>query len=437
MHSPPDFKTLMLLLSTALGYSFIVERILEGLNGFLDKWLRISPRPPSRQAPSVEEQLAALSQRLEQDRKERLAEERAEILAQLNNPAKKISPAKARRLRSRLKKLDSPDLDPRFLDLPEAYSPEPVLTEPVTPRDPDKTARSFWLQLIGTFAGIAVCFYARFGLLGPIGLFRGLPDALDWLFTGILIGSGSQPIHFLIQFVTQRKVVELKVAPGEESAPESQPAPAAPQIYIPAEPLDSPLSIPYDGGVDRDKLEAVHLRPGNPNLIVYHHTAMHSDSTFADVVAVIRSRGWLTGYHCVVTADGAVHAFCRWDRYGNHARGYNFRSLGIAFNGNFENNPAVPYSNADGHLGRLQPTDEQLRAGAAVIALWTFLYKIPLNFNENILPHHRLSDKTCPGSQFPEDRLKALVRNIHARWRKSERAMQEIAVFRQKQFIYA
>ena len=435
MNSAPDFKTLMLLLSTALGYSFIVERILEGLSGLLDRLLQRFGPPESRSSPPGEELPAAL-QRIEEERKRHLAEERAQIEAQLIHPPKPLSPAQETRLRRRLKELKDYPPEKYPLEIPEQYDVQPVLVEPATRRDSRLTLRTFWMQMIGTFAGIVICFYSRFGLFEPIGLFHNLPDALDWLFTGILIGSGSQPIHFLIQFITQRKVVELKVSPGTEVLPAERRIPAAPQILLREPAWDSPLSIPYDGGIDRDKLEAIHLRPDNPNLIVYHHTAMNLHSTFADVVETIRKRGWITAYHCVITEDGGIHPYCRWDRYGNHARGYNLRSLGIAFNGNFETDPAVPYSNANGDYGPATPTDEQLRSGAMVIALWTFLYKIPLDFREAIIPHHQISRKSCPGSQFPEDKLKSLVRSVHAEWKKSEQARREIALFKQKQFLY-
>jgi hypothetical protein len=138
------------------------------------------------------------------------------------------------------------------------------------------------------------------------------------------------------------------------------------------------------------------------NLIVYHHTAMNSASRFEDVVRVIKNRvdegkHWVTGYHCVVTSDGVAHPFCRWDRYGNHVAGYNRRSLGISFNGNFETNPSVPYANPDGRYGAPRPTEEQLRTGARVVALWSLVY-VDLDFTRVRAPRSR---RNRLGSMLP------------------------------------
>jgi len=233
------------------------------------------------------------------------------------------------------------------------------------------------------------------------------------------------------------------VAAAEPAAPKAVPAgpsaPGAPPGMSDADWRD----IPYEGGVDRQLLESVHRRDQDPNLVVYHHTAMSSDSTFEDVVGVIKSRTdangqhWLTGYNCVILADGSIHAFCRWDRYGSHAVGYNRRSLGIAFNGNFETNPAVPFSNPDGRYGEARPTDAQLRAGARVVALWTLLYPIQLDFANSIIPHKQVASKACPGSNFPYDQFKQLVTFYRQRWEHAPSALAAIAAFKLKPYLYA
>ncbi len=201
------------------------------------------------------------------------------------------------------------------------------------------------------------------------------------------------------------------------------------------------VDLPYDGGVDREKLESVHHRPANPNLIVYHHTAMRLKSTFEDVVRVIKDRRdgtgprWLTGYHCVVTWDGVSHPFCRWDRYGNHAAGYNARSLGISLNGNFETDPSVPDTNATGRYGPARPTTPQLEMAARVVALWCHLYRIPLDFEHAIIPHRQISPKTCPGNNFPYDDFKRLVTYYHAAWQAAA-GQERIHAFAQKPFLF-
>ena len=219
----------------------------------------------------------------------------------------------------------------------------------------------------------------------------------------------------------------------EEKAQKVTPAPAIAKSKVSEE---LAIEIAYHGGVDRDSLEHIHKRSKNPDLIVYHHTAMHSDTVFADVVKVIKDRNWSTGYNCVILKDGSIHPFCRWDRYGNHAKGYNRRSLGIALNGNFEPNPKVSFSNVNGSLGILHPTDEQLLSACKVVALWCHLYDIPLDFSKSILPHMDIANKACPGSNFPFSKFKTLVENVHEKWEKSQQSQEELLVYKQKQFIY-
>jgi hypothetical protein len=211
-----------------------------------------------------------------------------------------------------------------------------------------------------------------------------------------------------------------------------------PQEDIPVNELD----IAYAGGVDREKLEWIHRRRANPDMIVFHHTGMHRNSTFEDVVRLIQSRKdsqgnpWVTGYNCVITADGVIHPFCRWDRYGNHAAGFNMRSLGLAFNGNFEIDPRVPFSNPDGRLGPPQPTEPQLKAGARIVVLWTFLYDIEVDFYKSIIPHNQVSSKTCPGTAFPYDAFKKWVEFYRERWERSPAVQEQIEEFKLKPYLY-
>jgi hypothetical protein len=169
---------------------------------------------------------------------------------------------------------------------------------------------------------------------------------------------------------------------------------------------------------------------------------MNSQSTFNDVVRVIKDRkdtqgnNWLTGYHCVILADGSIRPFCRWDRFGNHAAGNNNNSLGLAFNGNFESDPNVPYSNADGKYGNFKPTEAQLRSAARVITLWTWLYKIKIDFTTHIIPHRTISSKTCPGTTFPDVELQRWIEYFADKWEKSAEAKEKIEIFKLKPYLF-
>ncbi len=229
---------------------------------------------------------------------------------------------------------------------------------------------------------------------------------------------------------------ELEATEDQPASPEAPGKAPAVVKSLPPEELAGWQDLPYLGGVNREKLEHVHRRAGNPDLIVYHHTAMNSGSTFEDVVRVIESKNWVTGYNCVILADGSIRPFCRWDRFGNHAVGFNRRSLGIAFNGNFETDPAVPFSNPDGRMGLPRPTEVQLKAAARVVTLWTFLYPIAVDFDDQIIPHNRISSKACPGSQFPYDEFRRLIEHYRKKWEESEQVQERLEEFKLKPYLF-
>ncbi len=441
-----SFESVIVPLSAALGLSLVVERVLEFAKHWMQPFLRGSGlrKVPKLSGPArmVEE----LTELYERDVVAREVEEKAE---------RKIK--QRARLKSRLEKVSNGSKRKALVDQltelekdgewDERFSNATILVEDATDPDDGLRAKFFILQLFGFAFGIVLARLSGVQLFGSLlaGVHT-LEPWVDYLLTGLLIGGGSGPIHVLIRFVTQRKVItkaEASTAERREMirTPSTPSAPAV--VSTPSDlTVDVWVDIPYGGGVDRGKLEWVHKRSKNPDVIVYHHTAMSSKSTFEDVVRVIKSRTdskgnhWLTGYNCVITSDGGIHPFCRWDRYGNHAAGYNRRSLGIAFNGNYETDPAVPFSNPDGRYGSPEPTDTQLRAGARVIALWTILYPIAVDFKNAIIPHNQISSKTCPGSVFPYEKFKKLVDFYRARWQKSSSIKERIEAFKLKPYLY-
>jgi hypothetical protein len=261
--------------------------------------------------------------------------------------------------------------------------------------------------------------------------------------TGLVIGGGSQPIHVLIRFLTTRKIpITEELQQVEQTIEKKVEQAVAPQLETAiVQAKDTTWQpIAYNGGVKPETLEQRHLRGGEPNLIVYHHTAMSSNVPFQGVVdEFLVNKGWSTGYHCVIMPDGAIKPFCRWDRYGNHAKGLNQLSLGIAFHGNFHTIANDRYANHDGRYGNQRPTPAQLDAGARLIALWVHLYPdIDLDFDGHILPHKKAipGHTVCPGSNFPHDELIERVTTYYEQWQSSP-AAQQISTFKQKPYIYA
>lgn len=401
-----NFESFMVTLSAALAASIVVERVLEILKNIMDHMI---------------------------------GTENKKILPDLKEVDKKIA---------KLETISKAAASDEAWD--EKQPLNTILVEPATDPDDGTVLRTFVIQVMGFAVGIITAHYFE------LGLFRSLmmnsvtiSPWSDFLLTGLLIGGGSGPIHTLIRFVTQRKEW-VPVAAGAESNPDAAKktavisTPETPVALVQAAdiPAADELNVPYNGGVDLEILEYVHKRTENPGMIIYHHTTMNSKSTFEDVVRVIKSRTdskgnhWLTGYNCVIMADGAIKPFCRWDRYGNHAEGYNKKSLGISFNGNFETAPNIPFSNPDGRYGASRPTEAQLRAGARVTALWTFLYNIPVDFTHAIIPHSQVANKSCPGSNFPHDEFKKWLEYYRKCWQKSPEMMERIEAFKLKPYLY-
>ncbi|RME01781.1 MAG: hypothetical protein D6814_00835, partial [Calditrichaeota bacterium] len=51
-----------------------------------------------------------------------------------------------------------------------------------------------------------------------------------------------------------------------------------------------------------------------------------------------------------------------------------------------------------------------------IVALWTQLYGIPLDFKKSILPHGKLGQTACPGNHFPHDIFHELIKNYANKW---------------------
>lgn len=335
----------------------------------------------------------------------------------------------------------------------EKYPPPDIPIIPEKPLTRLKTSKALFFQLAAAALGIISAHIFQIHLLEVLTSANGHGEArdpwfamLDIIFSGLVIGGGSQPIHLIIRFLTERKV---KVEPSEADIKKNEQVKALGKVlseanYVQEKKEEQPLQwrdIAYRGGVKPETMDSKHIRPADPSLIVYHHTAMSSAATFQDIVdEFLNKKKWLTGYHCVIMPDGTIKPFCRWDRYGNHAKGLNSRSLGLSFHGNFHTDPKDKYSNADGRYGNQQPTEAQLHAGARVVALWVNLYKdISLDFDKCILPHKEAMPRhtVCPGSNFKYDTFKQLVTQYYETWEESIAAQKGIQTFAGLKYVYA
>lgn len=320
----------------------------------------------------------------------------------------------------------------------------------VKPIDQGKVVKEFWIQLFGGLVAVVGCFYMKFSIWPLVIAAKGVqasaaPEFWEFLLTGIIIGAGSKPVNFLMKFLIDRKIVvtraEVTASAQEKVAEVVKTLPAIVSI-APARPLsiksiEEIVGFTYDGGDRPRRLEHTHLRTQPIDLIVYHHTAMHSESPFEELLKEFDRKGWLTGYHSVIMKDGTIRTLCRWDRFGNHAQGYNARSLGVALHGNFETDPKVPFANVNGKLGVTHPTAAQLDSAARITALWTQLYGVPVDSSKSILPHYKLAKKACPGSNFPHDTFHQRIKEYLAEWKKDPDFAEALARFKTQPMVKA
>lgn len=432
------YEPVAVALAAVLGAAVVVERVIEGAKNVLDLTRLRSPkrqlRPPEEAARPVEQFVGVLQEADRRDAGE------AALETEVRKGGKPQPPAGG-----------------DVFEWEERLPPSTIVIQKATDPDPGSALRTFVIQMLAVATGIVVAHYTDLALFRTLGeaLFGGsvVGPTGDYLLTGLVIGGGSAPAHLLIRFISERRIPVVAEAQSEPAPPTAAAAMAAatavgapaPVARVSAEVAVTPerwIDIPYTGGIDRELLEGIHRRPDDPNLIVYHHTAMNRASSMDDLVRVIKDRRdkngnrWTTGYHCAILADGAIHAFCRWDRYGCHAAGYNRRSLGITFMGNFETDPSVPFSNPDGRYGPPHPTEAQLHAGARVVALWTFLYGLEADFDDVIIPHKQIAPKPCPGGNFPYEDFKKLVRYFRKAWADAPESRERIRAFATQPFLY-
>lgn len=97
------------------------------------------------------------------------------------------------------------------------------------------------------------------------------------------------------------------------------------------------------------------------------------------------------GYHFYVRKDGEIYQGRPLDTVGAHTYGFNSKSIGVCFEGDF-------------NVERMQ--DRQLDASVLLLSLLSLAYG-----NAGFRRHDTLDRKSCcPGSLFPYDRLITKVR---------------------------
>ena len=119
--------------------------------------------------------------------------------------------------------------------------------------------------------------------------------------------------------------------------------------------------------------------------IILHHRAGLGD--VQSIHAGHLSKGWSgIGYHFYVRRDGSVFRGRPIGTVGAHCTGYNDKSIGVCFEGNFEN-ATMPVI--------------QLKAGRELISHLKGLYP-----DAEVGRHKDFQSTVCPGKNFPFEEIK-------------------------------
>ena len=119
--------------------------------------------------------------------------------------------------------------------------------------------------------------------------------------------------------------------------------------------------------------------------IVLHHRAGSGD--VESIHKQHLSQGYSgIGYHFYVRKDGSIFRGRPINAVGAHCLNYNLNSVGVCFEGNFENE---------------EMSVLQLNAGVEVVNYLKGLYP-----NASIVGHKELFKTACPGKNFPMDKIK-------------------------------
>lgn len=122
--------------------------------------------------------------------------------------------------------------------------------------------------------------------------------------------------------------------------------------------------------------------------IVLHHsgvTVLQSVETIHNYHK--NTNGWAgIGYHFYIRKDGKIYRGRPENTVGAHAVGANYNSIGICFEGNFE---------------KEQIGEAQLKAGQELVVYLKAKYNI-----SKVVRHKDVDSTTCPGKNFPYDKMK-------------------------------
>ena len=116
--------------------------------------------------------------------------------------------------------------------------------------------------------------------------------------------------------------------------------------------------------------------------IILHHRAGNGDVLSIHTQHISQDYSGI-GYHYYIRKDGSIYTGRPVETVGAHCLNYNSKSVGICFEGNFENE---------------KMDDPQKKAGTELIKHLKSIYK-----SASIIRHKDVNATACPGKNFPFD----------------------------------
>jgi len=119
--------------------------------------------------------------------------------------------------------------------------------------------------------------------------------------------------------------------------------------------------------------------------IILHHRAGNGD--VQSIHSTHLKNGWSgIGYHFYVRKDGSIYRGRPVEMVGAHCTNHNSKSVGICFEGNFENE---------------KMSSAQIKAGKELISYLKDLYS-----SAEVKKHKDFNSTACPGKNFPFEEIK-------------------------------
>ena len=125
------------------------------------------------------------------------------------------------------------------------------------------------------------------------------------------------------------------------------------------------------------------IRKKTDYIILHHSTA---NISVESVHISHLNQGWCgIGYHFYIRKNGTIYRGRPMNTIGAHAVGYNSVSIGVCFEGNFENETMC---------------DAQIKAGQELVLYLKNIYP-----SSAVLKHSNVTATACPGINFPFDKI--------------------------------